>query len=680
MSNNTFTETNLISHTPFGLYYEQKLIAPIQIARCIPILDFSDSFDTPDLSYRLDICIVTNAPSALSKETPAHPTFFPANVQLQFNPLKPYDTVSHLKQRGVLPRDAKPYIAAHVLSQAVEHYLQSHADQPEYINDREGWILCNGSWYYMTSDFAISANGLHSEHHCQPASCHLLFDDSLNVVDAFQQTLELLNQDFPVAATIFSGTILSLLGPLQKKHGLPYFPGLLIAGEPDRGKTQLAIHFGRFLTERSGELKTVFLLQDSAKQFDHIAKGICDSPLILDDFRLTKSQAISQASTTVLEKTVHAASQENLGAPLIMITGETEALAQIAGSSMDRMILVTLEYSAKRNELIRQLNRNPLVVRTCMKHLISYLALAFSNNALDEVVNNNEEVFSQYLSTLPNGDGRMYKNLKSSFLAFRCFLRFGIHSNAIDACKEKEMLQMYGDVLAQSALLQKNSSPTEQHLLIVAEILRRLRLHIAQPGEYRYLKKPNDYAGGLCLDIYGHHAVLNLKEGYEGLYLAKENLILDYHGSAYPNGFWIVSYDRFIQEYRVVRATAARLGCHSCPKGAPAFLKALRKDNFLLAQDRHDPARPGGVNFKFTNWPALNQNGEICDSDVLILSIPLSTWETLKPHIAEKDKAHLEELSQFSQTNGYPFYKDNAPCRPLISELINCARILETTI
>lgn len=665
--------SNHVTCTCVGIYYDQKLVMPIVITGSTQIFDFSNESATPDPNFNLKLQIITNSPTVFDQNQVPEPTFFPEERQLPYCSKNPSEAISTLKAWGLLNAKAKLYIAEFALAQAIDIFLQSHSCAREYTSDYTGWIHPHGSWLYLTSSFAITSNGIQLQHRCRPSCYHLKVDTKLNARDAFRQTWKLLQMDFSAATPVLCTAVLSLLSPLRQKHHLPPLPGLLIGGKPGTGKTQLAIHFARFLTHQSGTLDDVFLLQESARKFSQVAAGIRDSPLILDDFRLTGSQAIKQSAKTVLERTVHSSFQGTTGAPLTIITGETEALAHITESSKSRMLLLLIEESEGRSALIHQLKQNPKLVRTCVFHFIQFLAQAFADDTLAFLINDNDELFQQYLD---NSKGsRLYDNLSLSFLAFRIFTYWGYTLHALTEAEQTQAVTLYGKTLTKLALSQKTNSPTEQNHLILAEIIRNLPIHIAAKDNYRYKRNSYEFLPSECCDTYGHHVILDMQHGYRGILLPEKRYVLGCERSKSSECLLIISYDDFCDEFKKLTETARHLSLASPNLSLKAFLKALRKDGILLAEDRHDPTRSNGLNYKIKEYPEYQSDQVHYSAAVYILRVPSELLRMIIKPLQANEQKLVAELRKQLPRGERLFYE--ADYHTILPDLQKCTSIID---
>ena len=145
--------------------------------------------------------------------------------------------------------------------------------------------------------------------------------------------------------------------------------GCVISGKTQTGKTELAIHVGRILADRNGNLRNIFILQDSLKKYKQDYSGLSDCTNILDDNRKSGSYNIQNKSITVMDDTLRSFFLDNHKAALPIITGETDSFFRMAGSWGNRLIKVFFNFDVEsldnRRSIIRSLKtENPLLFRT----------------------------------------------------------------------------------------------------------------------------------------------------------------------------------------------------------------------------------------------------------------------------------------------------------------------------
>ena len=663
-----------VTATKWGLCYEDCVVIPIQLTKCTRILNFSAD-SSPHEHFHLEYRIVTSHFAEKSKDE--DPVLFASEFSILYDPKAADKTIAELKRLGVMRPNQRNYLATYVLINAVKHLTRKWKCPESFISSHSGWICQDDKWLYLTSNYAIGADGVHPEHHCESSVSYLKTDKRLGAHAAFLATWKFLLQDFSATVPILCTALSSCLTPLREIYNLPPFPGLLIGGNPGSGKTQLATHLARFLTDSSGDLNDVFILQGSSRKFSEKTHGLKDCSFILDDWRITGSQAITQAAKTVLERAVHSSFQGVNGAPLLIITGELNAFAQISESSMSRMLQIFLEPSENRRALIRDLNKNPLVVRTFCFHFIQFLAKAFSDNSLAEIVHENEKIFNRYFPLTANSDARLCDNFSSSLLAFRCFLFWGFQLKALSQDQVNQFTEKYCAVLRKIVPLQKSSAPTHQCILILTEIIRNLQIHIAVKGNYRYRRSPDQVLFPEFCDTYGHHVILDTQRGYSGILLKEPKYIFGIEHSASTDCLLLVSYDDFCTEFEKVSKAALHLnvavtGC----KNKSSFFKVLRKHRILMGRNRHDPSRSNGVNYKLLGYPVFKDNQILCNGSILILKLDTAILQNVFDSIQEREQKLISEQRKHLKCGECLFYETGIYVSQ--SDLEKCAKVVKS--
>lgn len=248
-----------------------------------------------------------------------------------------------------------------------------------HISKRTGWIRDNQSWIYLTSGYGIDKTGERSDCRSLASNGYLFYDKMRTPEDTYTQILEILNQAPGELYPIFCCALLSLMQPL-KDTSLSYStPGCMISGKSQTGKTELAIHVGRILTDQTGNLRNTFILQDSLKKYKQNYSTLSDCTNILDDNRKSGSYDIQNKSTTVLDDILRSFYLDNHGEALPIITGEANSFYRMSESWNNRLIQVFFDFDAEsldnRRSIIRSLKtENSLLFRTGYRYFIQYLA------------------------------------------------------------------------------------------------------------------------------------------------------------------------------------------------------------------------------------------------------------------------------------------------------------------
>lgn len=470
-------------------------------------------------------------------------------------------------------------------------------------SNQSGWICHQSRWIFLTSNCGISStNATKDSSNCEISSdnitddfcttknAFLVWDHTLSPQKACSEVLTLLDMDFASAAPIFSAAILSLLSPLRNKHHLYHAPGLLISGPTGSGKTELACHLANFLTPTNGNLEQVFILQEGRRTLQKYTSGRSDCTVIFDDARRAGTQALKQNIVGILEMVVRSNFLSNEKSQLPVITGESGSLDSLLPSWRNRLLEVPLtdDNMAMRRMLIARLHQNPLVIRTCIRFFIGFLAHAFENSSLDGITNNIEMIFDELLPRNAH-DGRIYDNVLLSFWAFKIFLKF-CEESGVESSITTNYLKKYSLILKELKTFAELSSGSKKTETLLNALIAKLNLHVAVHGNYLYKAKPHQdwYLPQRVSEEYGHEVIIDHAHGYSGVWISDSSRIT---GWPYPipkktllliisddleKSFW--NYAEFSKSIRQ-------------PLPFPTFskfLKALRSENLLLGEPRYD--------------------------------------------------------------------------------------------
>lgn len=693
-----FTTTTGISTTPCGIYFNETLLFPMVFDRIEKQVFHNELANHPMTEKIFFHCSFHTVPQELADQTPVltEPDVFPQEPSLTFHGnfnVNMADIPSALQElQRILNLQLKKGASAIYLA-ALQNTFEFLSDDPSvetiHITDRTGWFFIAGRWHYFTADFAVGKDGILPRWHAECPNGHLLHDEALSARDAVLQLLQVMDIDFPATSVIWAQSILGHLRPLREQYFDFPTPALLLTGRFASYKTQFSSRLGRFLTGESGSLDDFPCLQNGPRLIGQKIKGLSDTVCLIDDIFNTPSQSLRQKMSTVLETAVRNAFSP--GSSLVFLfTGEPGALSKMGDSWNSRTVEANFtadeEKKKTRQGLLTHLKKSPFLPRTCLLHFLSYLAGAIEEDSLSALSAETAQIFDRYFPCQKHSD-RQSDNLRCLFWAFRVFLRFAVCSNGISEEKRIEYEKRFVKVLENIAYKAELSRRAGQPELILQEIFRRLNIHFARKGAQSYHKAPDDYGNPeLCfrieslwqekyLNTYGHHAVISVDDGYEGVYLENDQYLLGYHGFAPARTLVVVDYEAFSAYYAQIIETERRLNPHLGYGKTPCpFLKELADKGLLLTGNRYDQKNPKHRNLRISDYPFF-RNGKLKrDRSVLVFQIPQELKSSFGTIFKEKKKRE-EQRNQSSEN--LTFYEKTYFSDFCDTDVQKCASVLQ---
>lgn len=693
-----FTTAAGISATPCGIYLNEKLLIPMvfdQIEKRIFHNELAVHHATEEIFFH---CSFHTVPQDSESQTPVltEVNVFPEGLALSFhghfnvNMADIPAALQELHRILNLPLKKGSYaLCLAALQDIFEFLLDDPRLETIHITDRTGWFYISDCWYYFTANYAIGKEGVLPRWHAESPNGHLLYDETLPARDAVLNLLQIFNKDFPATSVIWAQSILGHLRPLRGQYFDFPTPALMLTGKFASFKTQFSSRLGRFLTGEGGSLDDFPCLQNGPKLMSQKIKALADTVCLIDDLFNTPSQSLRQKMGTVLEASVR--DSFSPGSPLVFLfTGEPGALRKMGDSWNSRTIEVNFtadeEKKKTRYELLANLRKNPLLARTCLFHFLAYLAGAIEEGRLSALSAETAQVFDRYFPRQKPSD-RQSDNLRCLFWAFRVFLRFAVCCNGISEELRTEYETRFMKVLKNIAHQAELNHRAGQPELILEEIFRRLNIHFAKAGTQSYHKAPAEYGNPeLCcrtsflglqnyLNTYGHHSIISVDDGYEGVYLDNDHFLLGYHGFTPARTLLVVDYEAFAAHYAQIVATEKRLNPHLRYSKTPcSFLKELTDKGLLLTGNRYDPKNPNHRNLRIAGYPSY-QNGQISKNrSVLVFQIHHESTNTFEATL--KDKKKREEQHN-QNSSSVTFYNQNYFPNFCDADVSKCASVLQ---
>lgn len=600
-----------ITLTDQGILVNEKPTLPIIIKEVVLCYNYSTDTMSPTIT-----CNYTIENVSLGVHNRFH---------CSYSPGKPLASLKELKNNGIVFKD-KPMALA-ILAAVYKYFfrnspaLTKQSDPPVkrfFISDHAGWIYARKQWVYLTSEFGITKDGIDKHWYCTTQNAYLYYDPKLSAKDAYIQLLKALNLDFSSAAPILASSILSLLKPMQNKMNLYPIPGLLISGPTSCGKTELATGLTHILTNKSGLLSDIFILQNSSRNLDRAINNLSDSTIILDDIRRSPSYSLREKISAALDSFIRTCfSSDSKKFLLPVITGENGTLDHMPLSLRNRIIEVPLDTDSdsirNRQELIATFHESALLVRTFFRHFIQYLANCFSCETSFPSVAQLKEDFSKILPT-PEQKSRGYDNLFLSYIAFDILLKYSKHQNVANKIPINDPIQAflktndfkgkYITVLKNIYQRQNMLDPKSQATCLLLSLLRNIRIYRAftqDQASYRDSNSP--YIIFRCYNEYGHHAILDLTQGYSGIYIDDTRSLAQYPRGKASRTVLILHYEMFFDMFSDYSEICQSVGQSLPYRSFNHFLANLRDQHILLGKSRHDPEYPNRIHYKTTNYP-----------------------------------------------------------------------------
>lgn len=602
----TFQLPTGLSATEFGIYFHEKLLAPVALKSVKKILYQKEAYDKPLVSFDCVFIFTARKDEAeASGFLTANPTLL--ETRLIYETASPSGCLKQLLSLCNLTSKKRPdkQVLVSVFT-AIFQYLDSDSAIPtEYVYERSGWHKTHDHWIYVTSEYGIRADGLFQHGHCPLANAHLFYDSSLPTDKAFQLLVHQIRLDFPASAPLIAMTTLSLLSPL--KEWLPYpSPGLLLSGPPQSGKTMYALLFGHLLTSNSANTSSPFLLQAGLKELTAKVHGLADTTFLLDDVRHSPSNGVNERIHQVLDAFVRKSFLEGKALPIV--TGETDALSSMPDSWKSRIIEVPFHTTdlQVRRKIIRYLKENPLIVRTCFLHFIRFIAAALESETLVPLTREIENDFQKYMPRL-TGDGRCYDNLLLLYWSFKIFLKFGASCHAITDDSAKLLLEDFIDVLKNLALLQTQHSAKAQAGRFLATLVKHMTIHVAKECDHCYRRDRHAYFVTPYPVSYGDSLCIDYSHGYTGVLLLDSRYIMGYPSGLPKRSLLVLSKEDFTRIFKMLYEDLKRCGMPVPYHNLSEFLNHARAEQLLLVTPRHEIENPHKNNLTYS-YPCYKEN------------------------------------------------------------------------
>lgn len=525
---------------------------------------------------------------------------------------------------------------------------EANFDGIYHISNRTGWIRDNQSWIYLTSGYGIDKDGERSDCRSLASNGYLFYDKMRTPKDTYMQILEILKQAPGELYPIFSCALLSLMQPL-KGTALPYStPGCMISGKTQTGKTELAIHVGRILTDRSGNLRNTFILQDSLKKYKQDYSSLSDCTNILDDNRKSGSYDIQNKSTTVMDDILRSFYLDNHGVALPIITGEANSFYRMSESWNNRLIQVFFNFDAEsldnRRSIIRSLKtENPLLFRTGYCYFIQYLACNMDNGALHALT---REVVDEFTNSFPVGDNASYRqqdNFMLSYWALKVYLTYGVSIDAISDDTKKALLLTYIEILKNGFEKQMTLSPLQYTYGILLSVIKNMKITCASDGERLYPDHRHEYTDTCYCDDsifdrtykpkfavaqlkdYAHTIFIDNRIGSNGVFIEDCYKIENYRNSSRKRTLLVLKRNDFEAAYETALSCTGNFVPHAQLVPFKHFIKNLKEYNVLLGEPRNDSEK-NRLNYSL-DYPCIyfnkfNANISLSKEKVYVLSLP----------------------------------------------------------
>ncbi len=562
-------------------------------------------------------------------------------VTYSYDPEDPQAFLKELgKKTGIRPRPKDEARTKTALRELFRFFTKGPAtpDDPfpipikrTYISNRSGWHCIDGRWIYLTSGFGITADGIDHNWHCTAPNAHLHFDPTLTAEDAYLKILDLLDLDFRSTALVLTSAILGVLRPLRKLVGQKQPPSLLISGPTSSGKTQLAVGLTHILTDKNGDLEEVFLLQDTPKRLERATLSLSDTTLILDDIRHSPSANVNDKIRAVLDMTVRDCYLTSRLLPIL--TGESGALKHLPRSLDNRWIELLLDPSpealAARKRVIDQLHKEPLLIRTFFRHLISFLA-DFLESIRGQTDFPDPEVAFTGILPYPEPHSRSYDNLQVSYWAFDIFLKYGRWLGALSDENDQAFTKRYIDILKEISERQDLLDPVTQATSIFLALIKKMNIQGATTLDNPGYTIKNGFGTKHYPNTYGHQALLNLYRGYSGVYIEDSTLLADYPKDLVPRTLLVMAYEKFETRFSRFSETCRDATFPFPYESFSDFRKELRNNGILLGMPRYDPDHPEYADYKINGYPCYVQDRKIGQTSVLVFKLKGALREQIR--------------------------------------------------
>lgn len=514
-----------ISQTEEGIFLNKKLALSAVIRKITPIFYYKN-IDKCCKAFQIQLIEVRS-------EFPDQPitlTFNNAKQDLFWGEISRYGLKSELLRKDFFL----------VLEAILESNDLKHLNEEDHIiSDQCGWIHHDGEWFYLSHEFAIGPNGIIKNYCCSSSNTKILFDQSIDPFEAFNETLRLLEYSFDETAPIWAANLLSLMRPIVADCCSYSLPGIFLSGPTSTGKTELALAFGTlFGFPATNTIENIQLIDSGIREFERKSKAFADTTYILDDARNPSSQSIRQSITTLLDRFGRKAFSGNDCKLIPIITGEPGTFNQQLSSLCNRFVEICFypgdDHLQKRKKIISFVKNNPYPLRTCVVYFISFLAQGMTSGRIKRMIDSTEKSLK--------GETRSYDNYFLLLLAFKTFLLFGETKCNLNHEKSQALEQDFVGLLKKTeelAKLNTDEGIVKSFITLLCRAIRsgNLRIYIASPLSYcAYGLSDNPYDPdtyeGEEENTIGHHAVINFDAGFDGVYIKDRNQMMGYSKTA----------------------------------------------------------------------------------------------------------------------------------------------------
>lgn len=525
-------------------------------------------------------------------------------IVFSYDPQDMPKTLKELKRLALLDRisDRRPVIDA--LLDVNDLMAPSEFIQVYHVSRYTGWHYIDNSWYYLTSSYGICKSGVKENYYSLTNQGFLLYDSTLSEPETHCRLIGFLESApkkelFP----LISMGLLSILEPLKRNILCYSTPGCLIRGESQCGKTELAIRITRFLTNENGQLGEVFILQDSAKLFNTYYDSLYDCTVILDDNRKSHSYRIRENSHYIMDTIMRKSYSENSVAAVPIITGESNSFYNMPDSWLNRMIHIFLrsdEESKKiRRSIIRYIKQeHPLLLRTCYRYFIQYIAGALEDKRFQAMTIECEDSFSRYFPRLDHSTDREYDNLLLSFWAFKIYLEYGVSLKILTSERRDDYLKEYAEILQELFTKQIARMPEKLAFKLFVDIINQMRIRCASENlcctydtfymVHTYGYRHQTKEGTSLKNCYGHQILFKKYGNIQGIFLPDSSKIYDYPKFAKERSFLIVKKEDFENNFEYCKYAIGKEIPEISSFNLDRFKEILRERGILLGIPRSD--------------------------------------------------------------------------------------------
>ncbi len=572
-----------IMQTEKGLFVNNQSFIPIVIKSITPYYHFT-TYSSYSKGYEIKL-IETDS-------------YFPDKpLTLYYNPDSPRQFLGSLRAYG-LKSDFLLKDSIEIWNLIIQNKETGLlAEKPLLSSEQSGWILFEDNLYYMTSQFAISKNGIIPEYHCLSPNANLLYDQTMDPADAFAETMELISLDFNETMPILVSQILSFLQPVVEREKLYSIPGLFLSGPTSTGKTELALALGTlFGNPVTKDIQNFLILQSRPKDFEQHRKQFSDTTFILDDARKSPAQSVRESIAALIDRFGRSAFAKNGTRLIPIVTGEPQILSGHLASLRNRFVEVYLnpsdEKMASRKDIIRTCKDNPQPLRTCLLGFIKFIGKNYCSEQLTKEIGRIRKEFSTLFDEPVD---RTDDNLFMYYLGFRLFMHYGKTLNCFTVEEQKGYIENYKKTLED--ISQNSASYSEEgrihtFILFLCNSINEGRLKIYTP-EVQTCYYEGDYytrdGYGVITDTYGHFSIIDISHGFDGVYIKNRMALPNCSQQSGSLPVLVINRDKFLEalncEGNIFKQSH---GYNPLPLKEGALKKLLADKGLLYTEDRHE--------------------------------------------------------------------------------------------